>query len=121
MSTSLLEGGVIIVKDSVKDWENLKEKEKALSLEKNGQLRAGIVGKDMEEADVLIHDKYNRSIAFLLAQLSHPDYPEVFGILYEGQRATYETLVVNQVQEAQVKHGKGSLEELLYQAQTWTV
>ena len=41
------------------------------------------LGNGVTEADLVVHDRYNRGLAFLLARMSHPDFPEARGILFQ--------------------------------------
>ena len=74
------------------------------------------------EDDILIHDETDRGLAFLLAQLSQPEFPEPLGVIYcNPDKEPYERLAHQQVNEAINKHGEGNLEKLLHQGDVWTV
>ncbi|MEM6750157.1 MAG: 2-oxoacid:ferredoxin oxidoreductase subunit beta [Planctomycetota bacterium] len=75
-------------------------------------LEAGGVSDD----DLLFHDPSDRARAALLAQFrreGYEDLPEPFGVIYRGERPTYERLVEDQVQAAIDKQGPGDLDALL--------
>ncbi len=57
----------------------------------------------------------------MLATLGLPDFPTPIGVIRQIQRPTYESLVHQQMQEAQAKRGTGSWKELLHGNSTWTV
>ncbi|HXK92706.1 MAG TPA: 2-oxoacid:ferredoxin oxidoreductase subunit beta, partial [bacterium] len=66
-------------------------------------------------------EREDPSLAFLLANMSYPQFPEPIGIFRRVERPSYETLIQEQIQEVQQKQGKGTLESLLYSGETWTV
>ena len=95
-----------------------KKQEMALVLDRL-RLRA-VKRSDVSEAEILVHDTANREQAFLLAQMHWPEFPEPMGVFYQGQRATYEDLLLDQVSQAQ-KSKKADLTELVYGKNHWTV
>ncbi|MFT5682141.1 MAG: 2-oxoglutarate ferredoxin oxidoreductase subunit beta [Myxococcota bacterium] len=78
------------------------------------------VGKDCEEADLLVHDETNPVLAGLLVRL-RPPMPVVFGVILRVQRPCYEAEVHAQLDEAQSVPGAGDLSKLLYSGDTWVV
>ena len=81
------------------------------------------LGEDgVTEDDLLVHDEQDRGLAFLLAEMSYPDFPEAVGVIYRGPgREPYERLVWDQEREAVEKRGKGDLDALLHEGDTWVV
>ena len=75
------------------------------------------------EADLLVHDIYleDPSVAFMLARMEQPEFPQPVGIFRAVQRATYEDLMTNQISEAIAKSGPGSLDKLIHSGDTWVV
>ena len=75
------------------------------------------------EADLLVHDIYleDPSVAFMLARMEQPEFPQPVGIFRAVQRATYEDLLTNQINEAIAKSGPGSLDKLIHSGDTWVV
>jgi 2-oxoglutarate ferredoxin oxidoreductase subunit beta len=70
------------------------------------------------EADILVHDETNRTLATLLASLEPPDFPMAIGVLYHDPAPSFDRQVLAQVEpEAE---GRG-LADLLYGGRTWTV
>ncbi|MCA1600972.1 MAG: 2-oxoacid:ferredoxin oxidoreductase subunit beta, partial [Acidobacteria bacterium] len=77
----------------------------------------------ISEADLLVHDIYlqDPSVAFMLARMEHPDFPQPVGIFRAVERATYEEMMVNQIDAAISKSGPGSLDKLINSGDTWVV
>jgi 2-oxoglutarate ferredoxin oxidoreductase subunit beta len=75
------------------------------------------------ENDLLVHDIYLKdpSVAFMLARMEQPDFPQPVGIFRAVERATYEDMLIGQIDEAIAKSGPGSLEKLLNSGDTWVV
>src|SRR6266705_72511 len=75
------------------------------------------------EADVLVHDIYlqDPSVAFMLARVEQPDFPQPVGIFRAVERPSYEQMLVDQIETAISKSGPGSLEKLIYSGDMWTV
>ena len=98
-----------------------KNKDKGLRL--NGMTVEVVeLGNGIAEDDLMFHDERNLSQAFLLAQLSAPDFPEPLGVFYANpDRERYEQLVHDQVAVAKERHGQGSIEALLNRGETWVV
>jgi 2-oxoglutarate ferredoxin oxidoreductase subunit beta len=73
--------------------------------------------------DLLHHDERHPSplLAFALAQLRRPEFPEPMGVFRAVSAPTYEAQLLAQVQEAQAKHGSGDLNQLFNAGDTWTV
>jgi len=57
----------------------------------------------------------------MLARMEQPDFPQPVGIFRAVERATYEDMMVNQIDAAIAKSGPGSLEKLLNSGETWVV
>jgi 2-oxoglutarate/2-oxoacid ferredoxin oxidoreductase subunit beta len=78
---------------------------------------------DATAPDVLIHQPDHPSPLYpqMLASLGMPDFPTPVGVVRRIQRPTYESLVHEQVSQAQAKKGTGTWQELLHGASTWTV
>lgn len=75
------------------------------------------------EADLLVHDIYleDPSVAFMLARMEQPYFPQPVGIFRAVERATYEDLMTNQINDAIAKTGPGSLDKLINSGETWVV
>ena len=75
------------------------------------------------EGDLLVHDVSlaDPSVAFMLARMEQPDFPQPVGIFRAVERATYEDLMVNQIDAAIAKAGPGDLAKLINSGDTWVV
>src|SRR3989440_14350 len=75
------------------------------------------------EADLLIHDinLEDPSVAFMLARMEQPDFPQPVGIFRAVERPSYDQMLVDQIDTAIAKSGPGNLEKLIYSGDMWTV
>ena len=75
------------------------------------------------ENDLLVHDIYQKdsSVAFMLARMEQPEFPQPVGIFRAIERPTYEEMMVDQIDAAVAKTGPGSLEKLINSGDTWIV
>jgi len=75
------------------------------------------------ENDLLVHDIHlmDPSVAFMLARMEQPEFPQPVGIFRAVERPTYEDLMVEQIDAAIAKSGPGSLEKLINSGDTWIV
>ncbi len=73
------------------------------------------------EADLLVHDETNVSLANALARMPHPQFPVALGVLYAKERPTYDDGLAEQRARADAKGGRGNLQGLLESGNTWTV
>ncbi len=73
--------------------------------------------------DLLVHDIHLKdpSVAFMLARMEQPDFPQPVGIFRAVERDTYEDMLAAQIEAAIAKQGPGSLEKLLAGDETWVV
>ncbi len=97
-----------------------KNRDKGLRL--NGsRIEAVELGNGVTEADLIVHDETDRLLAFMLAEMSHPDLPEPLGVLHASEdRVPYERLLHDQVKAA-VDAGRGDPEALMRGGLTWDV
>src|SRR3954453_3315318 len=77
----------------------------------------------LNENDLLVHDIYLKdpSVAFMLARMEYPKFPQPVGIFRAAERATYEDMMEDQIEAAIAKTGPGSLENLINSGDMWTV
>jgi 2-oxoglutarate ferredoxin oxidoreductase subunit beta len=75
------------------------------------------------EADILVHDinLQDPSVAFMLARMEQPDFPQPVGIFRAVERPSYDELMAEQIETAIAKSGPGSLDKLIYSGDMWTV
>jgi 2-oxoglutarate ferredoxin oxidoreductase subunit beta len=79
------------------------------------------LGEEATEADLLVHDEANPTLAFTLARMPFPAFPVAVGVLFRSERPTYEGILAQQTKAAVTKYGRGDLEKLLHSGETWTV
>ena len=81
------------------------------------------LGSGISEDDLLFHDEKaaEPSLAFLLARMRHPQFPEPMGVFRDVERPVYDEGVLAQAEEAVSKLGEGDLEKLFNSGDTWTV
>ena len=77
----------------------------------------------LTENDLLVHDVHLKdpSVAFMLARMEHPEFPQPVGIFRSVERETYEHLLDAQIASAIDKQGRGQLAKLIHSGDTWTV
>jgi 2-oxoglutarate/2-oxoacid ferredoxin oxidoreductase subunit beta len=75
------------------------------------------------ENDLLVHDIYltDPSVAFMLARMEQPEFPQPVGIFRAIERPTYEDMMEDQIEAAVAKIGPGNLEKLINSGDTWVV
>ncbi len=99
-----------------------KKRDKGIRL--NG-LRLEVVelGNGVAEDDLLFHDERqpDSTLAFLLAQMRHPELPEPIGVFRDVSRPIYEELIDAQLKDANAKQGAGDLQSLFDSGDTWVV
>ncbi len=81
------------------------------------------IGDGGVAADQLLvhHDRGSSAYAYLLAGMTHPDYPVPVGVLHVEDKPTYEAMAHQQIADARAKHGEGQIDELLHSGMTWEV
>ncbi len=78
----------------------------------------------VDSSRILVHDRHrgDPTIAFALSRLSHGPYgPTPLGIFRSVRRPTYETVMSQQLADAQGRRGPGDLAQLISSAGTWQV
>ena len=77
----------------------------------------------LNENDCLVHDIHleDPSVAFMLARMEYPKFPQPVGIFRAVERATYEDLLAGQIESVIAKSGPGSLAKLINSGDTWVV
>jgi len=80
------------------------------------------LGNGISEDDLVVHNENDRSLAFRLSQMRHPEFPEALGVLYRNDsQPTYDAMVHNQIAEARRTKPEANLESLLLGDETWDV
>ena len=80
---------------------------------------AGSVGP--EDCLVWDEDRENPALSFLMANMTAEDMPVPLGVFRKIDSDTYESGVTAQIDHAISKSGPGTLEDLIYSGETWTV
>jgi 2-oxoglutarate ferredoxin oxidoreductase subunit beta len=75
------------------------------------------------EAEILVHNinLEDPSVAFMLARMEQPDFPQPVGIFRAVERPSYDQMLADQIKTAISKSGPGTLEKLIYSGDMWTV
>ena len=75
------------------------------------------------EADLLVHNinLSDPSVAFMLARMEQPDFPQPVGVFRAVERPSYDQMLAEQIETAIAKSGPGTLEKLIYSGDMWTV
>jgi len=75
------------------------------------------------EADILVHNinLQDPSVAFMLARMEQPDFPQPVGVFRAVERPSYDQMMADQIETAISKSGPGTLEKLIYSGDMWTV
>ncbi len=79
----------------------------------------GAVGP--EDCLVWDQDRANPALAFMMAQMLPPDFPTPIGVFRAVDTPVYEEAVVDQMSHETERLGAGTLEDLVYSGETWTV
>lgn len=101
-----------------------KENDKGLRLKPlSMELEVVTVGDGgISTDDILVHDETNHALASLLAPLQPPQFPVVFGVIYNNPSEPYDAQVRGQIAAAKAKAtGTPSIEALLRSGYTWDV
>ena len=99
-----------------------KEKNRGVRL--NGtQLEVIDFADGLGPDDCLVWDEEdpNPTIAFMVAQMGPPLFPTPIGVLRSVAMPTYEAGVVDQIQHQIEDKGQGTLQDLIYSGELWTV
>lgn len=75
------------------------------------------------EADLLVHNinLSDPSVAFMLARMEQPEFPQPVGVFRAVERPSYDQMLAAQIETAIAKSGPGTLEKLIYSGDMWTV
>jgi 2-oxoglutarate ferredoxin oxidoreductase subunit beta len=77
----------------------------------------------VKEDDLLFHDEKaaEPSLAFTLARMRKPAFPEPMGIFRAIDRPTYDQTAAAQIEDAIAEKGEGNLHDLFHRGDTWEV
>jgi 2-oxoglutarate ferredoxin oxidoreductase subunit beta len=81
------------------------------------------LGNGVNVDDLVIHDEKAEepSLAYLLSRMVHPNFPECIGVFRAVQRDTYDDMLNKQIEDAIKAKGRGKLEDLFANDDTWVV
>jgi 2-oxoglutarate ferredoxin oxidoreductase subunit beta len=79
------------------------------------------LGNGVTEADLIVHDKTSKQLAYTLSSIEYPDFPAFMGVLFEEEKMTYTEGLMHQIETARAAKGKGDLNALYRSADVWTV
>ncbi len=99
------------------------EGEKGVVQDADGSVRVVDVGRAGEDG-LLVHDASQRepSLAFALSRITHEtDGAVPLGVFRSVERAVYDDLMSEQLEQARERSGEGDLEGLLHSGDTWVV
>ena len=99
-----------------------KDRNKGIRLH-GTQLEVIEFGDEFSPDDCLVWNETdpNPTIAFMLAQMQPPEFPTPIGVLRSVEMPTYEVEAVAQIEHQIEARGQGTLEELVYSGELWTV
>jgi 2-oxoglutarate ferredoxin oxidoreductase subunit beta len=100
-----------------------KDRNKGLRLNpRSFQLEAVRIGENgVSEADILVHDETNSTIAYMLSRLTFPEFPVALGVLYAAPRPTYDGTLRDQRTAVNAQKGAPDLQRLLRGGETWEI
>ncbi len=96
-------------------------KDRAQGIRMNGMRPEVVRVADVDANDILIHDVKNPVLAYLLGQMTAPEFPTPIGVIYDVDRPVYEEGLQEQLRHAREQPNAGDLEALIYTGDTWTV
>jgi len=76
---------------------------------------------DADKDSCLVWDETDPVLAYLMANVTPPEFPTPVGVLRSVEAPVFEQAMVAQIQSEIDRQGSGSLEELLHRGDTWTV
>ena len=94
-----------------------KNKDKGLVHSTHG-FKVVELGDEYSVDDIAVHDPTSLDNAYLLSQLT---YPLPLGVVYNVNRPSFEVEMWKQVEDMKAQKGEGTLHDLYYSADTWTV
>ena len=100
-----------------------KKKDKAIRIKRLKTQVVDLPEAESEHIELLIHkeNEPDPNHAYLLTQMHYPNQPVPFGVFRCIEKPTYDQMMDDQVKDAIAKQGPGSLKDLIYGTETWTV
>lgn len=99
-----------------------KDHDKGLVL-KGTNLEVVQLGNGVSESDLLVYNEEdpNPTLAYLLSGMSYPEFPVPLGVFRNIRKPTYDEMMTGQVSRSVEVFGKGNLEKLFNDGDTWVV
>jgi len=99
-----------------------KDHDKGLVL-KGTNLEVVKLGNGVSESDLLVYNEEdtNPTLAYLLSGMSYPEFPVPLGVFRNIRKPTYDEMMTGQVSRSVEMFGKGDLEKLFNDGDTWVV
>ncbi len=79
------------------------------------------LGNGTRTEELLVHDERDPGLAFLLARMAYPEFPECVGVLRCVERPTFDGQALAAIDDAVRREGPGDLDDLLAGEETWEV
>jgi len=97
-----------------------KENDKGIKLD--GFTPRVVSLNDYSIDDLLVYNSKSKELAFILAHMNdNPGFPMTFGIFLDILRPVYEAEMAEQIQQIIAKDGRGDLDSLLRDGNTWEI
>jgi 2-oxoglutarate ferredoxin oxidoreductase subunit beta len=78
-----------------------------------------MLGGEVSERDLLVHDECDPTLAYFLSRMAPPDFPTPLGVFLAVERATYEDALASQLAAARTT--APDLDTLFSRGDTWVV
>ena len=100
-----------------------KEKNRGVRIRPDMHLEVVELGSGVSESDLIVHNEKapDSYLAYMLARMEYPDYPVPVGVFRDVEKASYESMLDDQINAAIEKMGPGDLEKLLNSGDTWVI
>ena len=100
-----------------------KDRDRGIRVNEGNRPEVVDLGSGISEDDLLFHDEKadEPSLAFLLARMQYPEFPEAVGVFRAVDRPVYDAALDEQITETIAQQGEGDLEALFHSGDTWTV
>ena len=82
------------------------------------------IGKNgVTEADILVHDAHSKdnTLHSILARLTRPNYPVVFGVIRDVDEPTFDQGIIDQIAHVKKSSDLKNVDELLMSGETWEI
>ncbi len=80
------------------------------------------LNKGFSANDCLVYDETNNDLAYIVARLTdNPNFPTPIGVFLNIERSTYDTEMVEQIENARKKLGNGDLNKLFNSGNVWEI